>query len=166
MYSTKGVGPGMEPQGATTLTGYCPKDFAPRTNQNHLLQWNDEISLDTRPERFEFVKKISMPNHVESLGYVMCYSSNSPITFQTPSNYIRWNCYKSCSWKGRPETTLKVRKRASSWNDQQDFANFAGILLNTKRKLTRKKFEVNSSSAVEFTFPNNWLLLIFLQYTV
>ena len=113
MYSTKGVGSGMEPQGATTLTGYYPKDFASRTNQNHLLQRNDEISLDTRPERFEFVKKINMPNHVESLGYITCYSSSSPIPFQTPSNYIRWNCYKICSWKGRPETTLKISKKWS-----------------------------------------------------
>ena len=36
---------------------------------------------------------------------------SSPRPIKNPSNSIRYNCQKVCSWWKRPETTLKIRER-------------------------------------------------------
>ena len=48
MYSTKSVGPRMEPWGTTALTGYSYDDFPFRTTWSRLLIRKDEIRPNTR----------------------------------------------------------------------------------------------------------------------
>ena len=55
------------------------------------------------------MKKSSMPNPVESLGYIKCYSWSSP----SPSNSIRYNYQKISSWSIRPKTLLEIRKKTT-----------------------------------------------------
>ena len=75
-----------------------------RRNNAKYLTWNSVEPM--------LVKKISMPNSVESLGYIKCYSSSSLIPVESPSNCIRYNCKKICSWSARPKTILEIRKTA------------------------------------------------------
>ena len=64
-----------------------------------------------------------MPNPLERLGYVKCYSSgmlhqvlqlrcSRPIN-KSPSNSIRCNCQKICSQLRRPEIVLEIRKNVA-----------------------------------------------------
>ena len=76
-----------------------------RTNKGKYLPWNS-----IRPK---FLKKTSMPSSVKSLGYIKCYSSGSPRPVNSPSNYIRHNCQKICSWSRRPNAILEIRKKAT-----------------------------------------------------
>ena len=59
-----------------------------------------------------FVKKTSMPNSVESLGYIKCYRLSSP-RHVSPSNSIRNKCKKICSCLRRAKTILEIRKKAT-----------------------------------------------------
>ena len=58
----------------------------------------------------EFVKKTSMP--IENLGYIKWYDFNSPRCIKSSRNFIRYNCYRICSWSKRPETLSETRKKA------------------------------------------------------
>ena len=42
--------------------------------------------------KLTFVKKKSMPNLVETIGYVKCYSSSNPTPIKNPGNSIRYDC--------------------------------------------------------------------------
>ena len=56
-----------------------------------------------------------MPNPIETLRYIKCHcyiSSLRPI--KSPSKSIRYNCQKIWSWSRRPETTMEIRKEATS----------------------------------------------------
>ena len=70
------------------------------------------------PFDLKFMKKTSMPKPVKSLGYIKCYSCGSPRPVKSPSNSIRYNCQKICSWLKRPKTILEIKKRAhfSRWS--------------------------------------------------
>ena len=48
------------------------------------------------------MKKASMSKPVKSLGYIKCHSSSSPRSVKSPTNSIRYNCEKICSWSRRP----------------------------------------------------------------
>ena len=72
-----------------------------RRNKAKYLTWNST--------RVKFVKKTSMPNPVKSLGYIKCYSSSSPRCVKSPSNSIRCNCERICSWSRRPKKMLEIR---------------------------------------------------------
>ena len=123
MYSTKRVGPRMEPWGTPALTWYCCKDFPSRTTQSSLLlrkgknlakyqNWNCI--------RFEFVTQTSMPNSVKSLICNKCHSLHRPSLAENPSNSIRYNCLKISSWSRGPETILEIIKKYQiSQGDQQ-----------------------------------------------
>ena len=63
--------------------------------------------------RLTFVKKTCVPNPVKSLGYIKCYFSSSPRPVKSPSNSIRYNCEKTCSWSRRPKTMLEIRKKTT-----------------------------------------------------
>ena len=101
-----------------------------RRNKAKYLTWNSV--------RLEFVEKTSMPNPVKSLGYIKCYSSSSSRPIKSPSNSIRCNCKKICSWLRRPKTILKIRKRPyfSRWSTILLFLSFSKTLLTTERRLT------------------------------
>ena len=108
MYSRKSVGPRIDPWRTPALTGYFCEDFPPRT------KWKNKVKyLTWNYVRLKFVKKTSMSNSFESLGYIKCYSSSSPRPFKCPSNSIRYNCQKICNWSGRPKTTLEIRKKVT-----------------------------------------------------
>ena len=59
------------------------------------------------------MKKTSMANPVESLGYIKCYSSSRCRHIKSTSNSTRYNCQKVCSWLRRPKTILEIRKKAT-----------------------------------------------------
>ena len=90
------------------LLGYSCEDLPSRTRSRLLLRI-EEIRPKIWPEIPEYLKKTSLPNPVKSLGYIKCYSLNSP----RPSNSIRYNCKKICSWSRRPKTILEIRKKAT-----------------------------------------------------
>ena len=98
-----------------------------RRNRAKYLTWNS-----VRPE---FVKKTRMPSSVENLGYIKCYSLSSPRPIKSPSNSIRHNCQKICSWLRRPKTILKIRKRPhfSRWSTILLFTSFSGFYWSQKR---------------------------------
>ena len=56
-----------------------------------------------------------MPNPVKSLGYIKCHRSSSTTPVESPSNSIRYNCGKICSWSRRPKTILKIRKKKATF---------------------------------------------------
>ena len=115
MYSRKSVGRRREPWGTAALTGYSCEDFPSGTTRSRLLLRKEEIKLNIWPEIpcLEFVKNSSIPNRVESLAYSKCYSSSSPRPVKSPSNSIRYNCEKICSWSRRPKTIQEIRKKAT-----------------------------------------------------
>ena len=57
------------------------------------------------------MKKTSVSNPVESLGYVKYCSSRSPRSVKKTPNYVKYNCQKICVWFRRHKTTLKSDKR-------------------------------------------------------
>ena len=69
----------MEPWRTPTLTGNSCEDFLSRAIRNRLLLRKVEIRPNIRPEIPEdlIVKTASMPNPVESLGYIKYYSSSN-----------------------------------------------------------------------------------------
>ena len=79
---------------------------------------------------------ISMPQRMESLGYIRCHSSSSSKPINSPSNSIRYNCQKVCSWSRRPETMLLIRKEAAVFEViNRSFYKFSKTLLTTERRL-------------------------------
>ena len=91
IYSTKIVGPRMEPWVTPELTGYSCGNIPSRTTWSHLLLTKEEIRpnkyLTWNSVRLKFVKT-SMPNPVKSPGYIKCYSLSSLITIKRASNSI------------------------------------------------------------------------------
>ena len=61
--------------------------------------------------RRKFIMKISMPCPVKRLGFIKCYSLNSPRSVKSPSNLIRYNCQKICSLQRIPKTIEEIRKK-------------------------------------------------------
>ena len=120
MYSKKSVGPRMDPWGTSALTGYSCEEFPSRTTRNHLLLRKEEIRPNIWPEIpwLKFVKKTSMPNPVKSLGYIKCYNSSSPRPVKSPSNSIRYNYEKICSWSRRPKTYEKLFANSKSFSSE------------------------------------------------
>ena len=92
---------------APALTGYFCQDHPepPKT----IYYWEKTKHPTWSSVRFQFVKKTSMPQPAESLGYFKCYRSSSPRPLKNPSSSVRFNCYKICSWSRRPEIILKIR---------------------------------------------------------
>ena len=103
-----------------------------RENKTKYLTWNSI--------RLKFVKT-SMPNPVESLGYIKCYSSSSPRPVKCPSNSIRYNYKKIWSWLRRPKTILNSEKwqQFSRWSIILLFTSFSNNL-PTERRLTDSTF--------------------------
>ena len=67
-----------------------------------------------------------------------CYSSSSPRPVKSPSNSLRYNCQKICSWLRTSKTILEIRKWPyfSRWSTILLFTSFSRTLLTTKRALT------------------------------
>ena len=101
-----------------------------RRNKAKNLTWNSI--------RLKFVKEASMPNPVKSIGPIKWHSSSSPRTVKNPSNSIRCNCEKICSWLRRPKIILNIRKRTyfSRWSTILLLTSFSKTLLTTERRLT------------------------------
>ena len=69
---------------------------------------------------------------------IKCYSSSSPESVKIPSNSIRFNFQKVCSWSRKPKTTLEIRKNATFLYviNSLLFTSFSKTLLTTERRLT------------------------------
>ena len=57
------------------------------------------------------MKKTSISNPVEGLGYVKYCSSGVPDLLKKTPNYVKYNYHKICVWSRRHKTTLKSDKR-------------------------------------------------------
>ena len=75
-----------------------------RGNKDKYLTWNSITP--------KFANKTRMPNPFKGLGYIKCYNLSSPRLVKSPSNSIRYNSKKICSWSRRPKTILEMRKKA------------------------------------------------------
>ena len=87
----------MEPWRTPALTRYSCEDFPSRTTRSYLLLRKENIKakyLTWNSIQPKFVKKTCMPNHVNSLGYIKCYSLSSPRPAKSPGSSIRHNCEK------------------------------------------------------------------------
>ena len=105
----------MEPWGIPALTGYSCEYFSSRTTGRHLLLRNDKITPNIWPEILKLVKKTSIPNSVESLGYIKWYSSISPRPIKSPSSSISY-CKKINSRSRRSKTISEIRKQTTFLN--------------------------------------------------
>ena len=76
-----------------------------RRSKAKYLTWNSI--------RFKFVRKASISDPVKEPWYIKCYSLIIPRPVKSPSNSIRCNCQKICSWSRRPKMIMKIRKKAT-----------------------------------------------------
>ena len=65
-------------------------------------KWNEHCLIPSKSGRYmcitpKFVEKTCVPNLIGSLAYIKCFSSSSPKPVKSFSNFIRYNCQKSCS---------------------------------------------------------------------
>ena len=116
IYSRKSARPRVKPWGTLALKGCSWEDFLSRTtwSQSNTEKTQIKINYWTRNfQRLKFVKKTSMPNLVESLVYIKCYSASSP-RFENPYKFVGYNCLSDiCNWLRRPKTILGLWKKAS-----------------------------------------------------
>ena len=96
-----------------------------RRNKAKYLTWNS-----IRPK---FVKKTSMPNSVERLGYIKCYSLSSPRPVPSDTTVRRSAVdredLKPC-WKS------EKRSHFCGWSTILLFTSFSKTFLTTERRLT------------------------------
>ena len=88
-----------------SIQNHLKPPITEKKNKAKYLIWNSV--------RCKFVKKTSMSNSVESLGYMMCYSLSNSRPVKNPCNSIRNKSQKISSWSRRPKTMLNRRKKAS-----------------------------------------------------
>ena len=93
--------------------------------------------------------KTSMPNSVESFGYVNYCTLSNPKTVKLLSSSIGYNCQKICSWSRRRKTILKIWKKARLFQciNKSIIYRFFKDFSNARKK-------TNSSVVFSFrTFP-------------
>ena len=103
----------MKPWGAPAVRRHSCEAIWSRSEKRR----NKAIYLTWNSTGLTFVKKISMPKPCQKpwiLGYIKYYSLSSPRPVKNPSNPIRNNCQKFCSWSSGPKTILEVRKKPFS----------------------------------------------------
>ena len=101
-----------------------------------------------------------MPNSVESLGCIKCYSSSSPRPIKSPSISIRYNRQKICCWS-RPETIHEIRKKPHfsrilwEFHFMREFVKFYEIIMlnvqiecNTCNKLIQNCLKIEEGRIV------------------
>ena len=142
MYSRKGVGPRMDPWETGSSINWIFLWRLPiqthsktsitdkRRNKVKYLTWNSI--------RFKFVRKTSIPNHVESLGYIKCYSSSSPrpVKAQTITSDTTFKRSAVDLEDLKPYWKLEKRPHFSRWSTILLFTTFSKTLLTTERRLT------------------------------
>ena len=74
-----------------------------------IVWWKNKNLIKIVDTSFKFLMKTSFPNPVKSLGYIKYYSSSRPRHVRRPSDSIRYNCMKICSWLRRPKTILDIK---------------------------------------------------------
>ena len=122
MYSRNRVGPRMEPWRTSALTGYLCEDFPCRTTWSCLLLRKDEIrwriwSDEIRWNKVTYLTKVCEKDQYAKpclkpwINQVLHYSLSNPRPIRIPSNSIRYNCQKICSWLRRPRTILESQKK-------------------------------------------------------
>ena len=134
----------MNPWQTPALTGYSFGAFLSWTTWRCLLLRKEE----RRPNIWHEIPwlklvKTNMPNPIKILGYIKCYSLSSHRPVKSPSNSIRYNCQKICSWLRRPKTILEITKKATLLlmvNNPIIYLSFSKTLLTTEKKLTEQQF--------------------------
>ena len=129
-------------------------------------RWDKTKYLTWNSIRLMLGKKISMPNPVKSLGYIMCHSSSSPKPVRSPSNPIRYNCEKICSWSRRPQSILEIRNQKIIVIELITNYERASLIVPLLLPLTLNKFlQVVNQGVRNFGFsenfaytPNEWSL--------
>ena len=88
------------------------------------------------------MKKTSMLHPVKRLGYIKCHSSSIPRAIKSPSNAIRYNCLKVCSWSRRHESIMEIRKEATFLEviNKPITYNFFKDFTNERKKINRVVF--------------------------
>ena len=86
MYSRKNVGPGMEPWGAPTLTGYSCEDFPSRNTRNCLLLGKKEIRINIWPE---------IPKDLSFLRRLACQTLLKPLDISIATSRVALDLLKS-----------------------------------------------------------------------
>ena len=142
MYSSKNVGPRVEPWRTPALTGYSGKVlpseplkaicYGKTTKQLRILDPKFHKTLWRIPKCQTFQK---------GLGISSSTVRDAPDN-KTFSNFIRWNYQKVCSWLRRPEIILKIRKKATFLEVASKSIIYKSlpILVITERKLTGQQF--------------------------
>ena len=91
-----------------------------------------------------------MPNSVESLGYIKCYSSSSSRSAKSPSNSIRHNCQKICCCSRKA-----IRKKATFFQVinkpiiYKFFKDFTSNRTKTKRAVDLSPKFLNTGTTYE-----------------
>ena len=104
-------------------------DYWEKKKKAKYLTWNSI--------RLKFVKKTSMPKSAKNLVYITWCRSRSPRPVKSPSNSIRYNRQKICSWSRRPKAILEIKKRPHFYRWPTIlFSSFPTAFLTTERRLT------------------------------
>ena len=99
------------------------------------------------------VINIESNNSVKSLGYIKCCSLSSLRPVKTPSNSIRNNCQKICSWSTRPKIILEITR----WSTILLFISFSKTFYKfisySKTKFFKKNLFISFS--IFFIYTHN-----------
>ena len=125
-------------------------DFPSRTTQSCLLLREDTTPniWPEIPEDLILWRRPACQTMWRSLRYIKPYFSSSPRPVKSPSNSIRHNFHKICSWSRLSKTILKIRKRP----------HFPRCWLPIVYKFFKDFIHRKTTNKVEFfscrTFPN------------
>ena len=76
--------------------------------------------------RLTFLRKTSMPNSVESLGYIKFYISSSLRTAKSSSISIRNNCQRACSWSRYFSNIFLIQEPSMGPSNNLENKTFSG----------------------------------------
>ena len=151
MCSRKSEEPIMEPWEIPAVTGYSSRDFPSRITMLSITEkkWNKGKYPTWNSILFEFETKTSMSNPAECLDIS---SLSSPRPIKNPSNSIRCKWQKIYSGSRRPETILKIRKKAT-------FLRLIDIFYKFFKDFTNQRKKTN----IMVDFCHRWELTSILQ---
>ena len=145
MNSGKTVGPRREPWGTSSLAASSYEHFPFRTTWSCLSMRREKIDgkyLTWNSTMLMFLEKTTMPNPVQSLGYIKCYSLSSADLSKAlvirSETIARRSAIDQKDLK--PYQISEKRPHCSRWSTKLLFTSFSKILLTTEGRLTRQKF--------------------------
>ena len=153
MYSRKSVGPRVL-RNSTIIWIFLQRIPIQNHSKLPIAEELDEIRQTSNWNliRLELVNKARMLNPMTILGHIKCYSLNSPRPNEIPSNSIRNNWQKICSWLRRPETIPKIRK-------QSKFIKVINTAITSFSKilLKQKGDQHGGSFWLQLSYKHSWI---------